>query len=78
MDANTITTLISAVGFPIVMCMALCYVIYTMWQKQKDEVTTITNAHKEEIKELTAAINETNKSVVKLVSKIDMLIGGAK
>lgn len=78
MDANTITTLISAVGFPIVMCLALCYVIYAMWQKQKDEVTTITNAHKEEIKELTAAINETNKSVVKLVSKIDMLIGGAK
>ena len=78
MDANTITTLISAVGFPIVMCLALCYVIYAMWQKQKDEVTTITNAHKEEIKELTAAINETNKSVVKLVSKIDILIGGAK
>lgn len=59
MDANTITTLISTVGFPI--CVA-CYMI-NVNQKQAQ-------AHKEEVSKMTEAINELKLAITSLIEKI--------
>ena len=45
MDAGTITTIISTLGFPIFMCVALCWFI-----------VRTNDAHKEEAKQMTEAI----------------------
>lgn len=60
MDLNTITQIISSVGFPIAMCV---YVMYTM-QKQ-------TESHKSEIDELRKTIENNTVAIVKLVEKLD-------
>lgn len=41
MDANTVTTLISTVGFPIVCCVYMAYLIKDMNQKHADEMNTL-------------------------------------
>jgi hypothetical protein len=60
MDLNTITQIISSVGFPIAMCI---YVMYAM-QKQ-------TESHKTEIDELRKTIENNTVAIVKLVEKLD-------
>lgn len=60
MDLNTITQIISSVGFPIAMCV---YIMYTM-QKQ-------TESHKTEIDELRKTIENNTVAIVKLIEKLD-------
>ena len=48
MDINALTTLIGSLGFPIVMCI----IIFLQMQKNEE-------AHKEEIKQLTEAVQRT-------------------
>lgn len=59
MDANALTTIISNLGFPIVVCIYMIYVN----QKQAE-------AHKEEVNKMTQAINELKIAVTALVEKL--------
>lgn len=60
MDINAVTTAISTLGFPIVMCGAMfCYMI-----KEKD-------AHKEEMDSVTEALNNNTIILQKLCDKLD-------
>lgn len=59
MDANTITNVISNLGFPIAVCVYMIYVN----QKQ-------TQAHKEEVSKMTEAINELKLAIASLIEKI--------
>lgn len=63
MDANTISQVISNIGFPCVMCLLMYY--------QMDQQT---KAHAEEISKLTSVINDNTvatKQLVTLLSKND-------
>lgn len=60
MDANTITTLITSVGFPIVVCLT-CF-----WYINKMQET-----HKAETHELSEALNNNTIVMQKLVDKLD-------
>lgn len=60
MDANAIASLITTVGFPIVMCGAL------MWYIAKSQAQ-----HKEETKEFTDALNKNTIVLQKLCDKLD-------
>ena len=60
MDANTVTTIISTLGFPIFMCVALCWFI-----------VRTNDAHKEEAKQMTEAIQNNTLVIQKLVDKLD-------
>lgn len=60
-----ITSLIATTGFPIAMCMIVCYYVYI-----KDK------SHKEEIDKLSDAVNKQTMSIQKLIDKIEQLIGG--
>lgn len=44
MDTNTITTLITSVGFPIVVCLICFWYIKNMTEEHKNEVTKLTEA----------------------------------
>lgn len=59
MDVNTITTLISSLGFPIVCCIYLAY----MQQKNSE-------AHKEEIDKLRETVENNTKVMVKICAKL--------
>lgn len=60
-----ITSLIATTGFPIAMCMIVCYYVYI-----KDK------SHKDEIDKLSDAVNKQTISIQKLIDKIEQLIGG--
>lgn len=60
MDMNTVTTAISTLGFPIVMCGAMfLYMI-----KEKD-------THKEEMNSITEALNNNTLILQKLCDRLD-------
>lgn len=59
MDVNTITTLISSLGFPIVCC------IYLAYNQQKSE-----EGHKEEIDKLRETVENNTKVMVKICAKL--------
>lgn len=61
-DTQTILQAIASVGFPIVMCLLLCW----FFLKQ-------TENHKEETKEFTQALNSNTQILQKLADKIDQL-----
>ena len=60
MDANTITTLITSVGFPIAVCL-ICF-----WYINKMQETDKAETH-----ELTEALNNNTIVMQKLVDKLD-------
>lgn len=60
MDANTITTLVGSLGFPIVCCIALFWYI-----------TKLTKQHKDEITELRSAIDNNTNVMNQLVNKLN-------
>lgn len=60
MDISSITQLITSVGFPICMTLILCY--YIKYQ---------TDAHKEETKELTNAINALKEMISEMKTKLE-------
>lgn len=59
MDTNAITTLITGVGFPIVVCL-ICF----------GYIKTMTESHKDEVKQLTEAIQNNTLVMQQLVDKM--------
>ena len=59
-DLSWITDLITSVGFPIFVA------LYLLWQANKEEQT-----HKEEVKELSNALNNNTIVLQKIVDKMD-------
>lgn len=57
--------LVSSVGFPIAMCIVVCWYVY-----KKDA------SHKEEIDKLSDAVNSQTLNIQKLVDRLDRIIGG--
>lgn len=60
MDANTINTLVGALGFPIVMC----FMLYRSNLKQSEQ-------HAEEMRKITEAVNNNTLAITKLVEKLN-------
>lgn len=56
---DSIVTLISTVGFPIACCFIMFYVIYKMNEQ-----------HREEMKQMTDAINNNTQALIKLADSI--------
>lgn len=65
MDLNTITALIGALGFPIVMCLLLYY----RMDKQDEN-------HKIEMDKITEALNNNTQALTVLATKIGTNSGG--
>lgn len=75
MDANTITTLIGSVGFPIVACIAMGWYVKYQTDQNNKEVESMRREHKEEVQKMTEAINNNTIAMQKLVDKIELQCG---
>lgn len=71
MDLNTIATLISAVGFPIVACIAMGWFFTRIIENYRNDIKEIQAIHKEEVNNMTQAINNNTLVIQKLVDSIN-------
>lgn len=60
MDANTVIQIVGSLGFPVVMCGAL------FWRQVKSD-----EQHKEEMNQLSEALNNNTQAIIKLSDKLD-------
>ena len=66
MDANFILQAVTTVGFPIVACGAMGYFVKYTIDKKRQEIATLNEQHKEEINNVTEALNNNTKALTEL------------
>ena len=71
MDANAIISLITTVGFPIVMCGAMGYYVKYITDRNRDDMISERKDHQDEVKAMTEAINNNTLAIQKLTDYIE-------
>ena len=72
MEFESILTAITTVGFPIVCCIIMMWYVKYSTDKSREEITALNNKHKEEMTEVTTAINNNTVALQKLCDKLDL------
>lgn len=72
MNTNEIIQLISTIGFPIVMCIALAWYVKYSTDQNNQRIDEMTTKHQEEIKTVTEALNNNTLALQKLCDKLDI------
>lgn len=70
MDVTTITTLIGSFGFPIVACLAMAWYVKYQTDENKKEINGMTLEHKNEMAEVTTALNNNTLAIQKLCERL--------
>lgn len=70
MDLSMLIEAITTVGFPIAMCLILMYYVKYMTDSNKAEIDRLTQQHRDEIKEVTTAIENNTVALTKLVERL--------
>ncbi len=70
METAEILQLISTVGFPIVACGGMAWYVKYMTDKEREERIKINDQHKQEMSEVTAAVNNNTLAIQKLCDKL--------
>lgn len=70
MNINDVLTAVTTVGFPIVCCGAMMYYVKYTTDKHREEIETLNAQHKDEMKEVTNAINNNTLALQKLCDKM--------
>lgn len=70
MNINDILTAVTTVGFPIVCCGAMMYYVKYTTDKHREEIETLNTQHRDEMKEVTNAINNNTLALQKLCDKM--------
>ncbi len=73
MDFNSLSTLIGALGFPIVACCGMAYFFAKVNDNYRNDIKELQSNHKEEISSMTTAINNNTLVIQKLVDRMDDL-----
>ena len=71
MTSADIVTMITTVGFPIVCCIAMGWYVKYVTDEQREEIKNLTEKHREEMTEVTTAINNNTVALTKLCDKLD-------
>lgn len=71
MDANAIVTLITTVGFPIVMCGAMGWFVKDQTDKNRLDMSEERASHQEETAHMIEAINNNTLAIQKLTDYIE-------
>lgn len=66
MDAQAIMQAISTVGFPIVCCLCMGWYVKYSTDKNREELAKVNEQHKEEMTEVTQAINNNTIALTQL------------
>lgn len=70
MNINDVLTAVTTVGFPIVCCGAMMYYVKYTTDKHREEIETLNTQHKDEMKEVTNAVNNNTLALQKLCDKM--------
>lgn len=71
MDTASILQIISTVGFPIVACGGMAWYVKYMTDKEREERNKMNEQHKQEMSEVTTALNNNTLALQKLCDKLD-------
>lgn len=66
MDWQALVQAISTIGFPIVCCVAMAWYVKYTTDKNREEVNKLNEQHKQEMSEVTEAINNNTIALTKL------------
>lgn len=66
-----IIQMISSVGFPIVCACACGYYVKYITDKNREQIASLNQKHREEISEVVTAINNNTVALTKLVEKLE-------
>lgn len=70
MNINDILTAVTTVGFPIVCCGAMMYYVKYATDKHREEIEALNTQHRDEMKEVTNAVNNNTLALQKLCDKM--------
>ena len=76
MDFESIITAIGSFGFPIVMCVAVCFYVKYIIDKNAEQLRDITKEHKSEVAEMTKAIENNTLAITKLLERLSEVENG--
>ena len=65
-----VLTIINTVGFPVAMCIFLCWYIKDSSEKNREEIKKINDEHREEVREITKALENNTLALTKLCEKM--------
>lgn len=71
MDAQTITTIISSLGFPIFCCLALGWWIKSTTESFNRQLDETRKDHKEEIKSIKDSLDNNTIALTRLLEKLE-------
>lgn len=71
MDFATIMQAIGTVGFPIVCCVVMMWYVKYSTDKNREEIARLNAEHKEEMSEVTKAINNNTLALQRLCDNLD-------
>lgn len=75
MDVNSITTLITSVGFPIVACLLMAWYVKYITDKNAEKISEMEKLHKEEMTMVTEVLRNNTLAVQKLTDYITVCVG---
>ena len=70
MDAQAIVQLISTVGFPITMCVAMGWFVVDQTNKHREEVSKLNEQHEKEMNTVVEALNNNTVALKELSVKL--------
>lgn len=73
MDVSTITSFISSLGFPIVMCLIMMKYIKEQSDRSNETIKDIMQQHREETTDFKVAIDNNTKAIQMLTEKVERL-----
>ena len=77
MDINVLIQAVTSLGFPIVCCGAIMYYVKYITDKNREDVTKLNNDHKEEMAQITQALNNNTIALQKLCDKLETQAGAS-
>ena len=69
-EVNALANFIASYGFPIVMCLLMAWYVYDTNKKHRAEVDKLNEQHKEEMKQVTEALNNNTLALQRLCDKL--------
>lgn len=71
MDANTLTTVIGSLGFPIVACLGIAWFFAKVNDNYRSDIKEMNASHKAEMDKMTEAINNNTLVIQKLIDRME-------
>lgn len=68
---NDVVQIISAVGFPIVAAVGCAYFVKWQYEQNQKQLEAMRQEHKEEVANMTKAIENNTLALTRLIEKID-------